>query len=178
MKQGEPSALFRAGRLLTRTQIILGVIIFLYNFFLRNYLGVGILVYIGWPLWLVGSALHVISIYELGKGDEAPKGRGALLTTVLVDSGVYAVVRHPMFLGSILATLGSVLISQHWLTLILGVLALLWFILYILPRADEELIQKFGDDYKRYMQKVPRMNFVVGVIRLLRRRKKEVKVDE
>jgi len=35
-----------------------------------------------------------------------------------------------------------------------------------------------GDDYKRYMQKVPRMNFVVGLIRLLKRRKIEIKVDE
>jgi len=36
---------------------------------------------------------------------------------------------------------------------------------------------KFGDDYKRYMQKVPRMNFMLGIIRLLRR-KKELEADE
>lgn len=37
-------------------------------------------------------------------------------------------------------------------------------------KADQELIEKFGDDYRRYMQKVPRMNFFAGVIRLLRRK--------
>jgi hypothetical protein len=40
-------------------------------------------------------------------------------------------------------------------------------------KADQELIEKFGDDYRRYMQKVPRMNFLLGLIRLLRRRKGE-----
>jgi len=29
---------------------------------------------------------------------------------------------------------------------------------------------KFGDDYKRYMQRVPRMNFILGIIRLLRKK--------
>jgi protein-S-isoprenylcysteine O-methyltransferase Ste14 len=45
---------------------------------------------------------------------------------------------------------------------------------YLISRQeDQRLIEKFGDDYKRYMQSVPRMNFLVGVIRLVRRRKRE-----
>jgi hypothetical protein len=46
---------------------------------------------------------------------------------------------------------------------------------------DEEarLIAKFGEDYRRYMQRVPRMNLVLGVTRLLlQRRKREQKGDE
>ena len=37
---------------------------------------------------------------------------------------------------------------------------------FIALKADQELIEKFGDDYKRYMQEVPRMNFLLGLIRL------------
>jgi protein-S-isoprenylcysteine O-methyltransferase Ste14 len=40
-------------------------------------------------------------------------------------------------------------------------------------REEESNIERFGDDYRRYMQQVPRMNFVVGIIRLIRRRKKK-----
>jgi len=40
-------------------------------------------------------------------------------------------------------------------------------------KAGQELIEKFGDDYRRYMQKVPRRNFLLRLIRLLRRRKGE-----
>ena len=43
--------------------------------------------------------------------------------------------------------------------------------------AEESLLVKFGDEYKRYMEKVPRMNFASGTIRLLRR-KKELEVDK
>ena len=35
---------------------------------------------------------------------------------------------------------------------------------------DKRLIKQFGDDYIAYMQKVPRMNIFLGVIRLLQRR--------
>ena len=44
-------------------------------------------------------------------------------------------------------------------------------------KEEERLLVKFGDGYKRYMQKVPRMNFILGIIRLLQR-KKELKVKE
>jgi len=32
---------------------------------------------------------------------------------------------------------------------------------------DEACIDKFGDEYVRYMQRVPRVNFVAGLFRLL-----------
>ena len=97
-------------------------------------------------------------------------------TTVIVESGTYGIVRHPQFLGAILTVCASVLISQHWLFALTGI-----FIVWVTPKwireAEESLLVKFGDEYKRYMEKVPRINFVLGVIRLLQRRKREVKAD-
>jgi protein-S-isoprenylcysteine O-methyltransferase Ste14 len=65
------------------------------------------------------------------------------------------------------------LISQHWLFALIGI-----FITWITPKwireAEANLIVKFGDDYKRYMEKVPSMNFILGIIRLLRRKKELV----
>jgi len=43
-------------------------------------------------------------------------------------------------------------------------------------REEQMSIEKFGDDYKRYMQKVLRMNLLLGIIRL--RRMREEKVDD
>jgi protein-S-isoprenylcysteine O-methyltransferase Ste14 len=34
--------------------------------------------------------------------------------------------------------------------------------------ADEACIEKFGEAYVRYMQRVPSVNFVAGLFRLLR----------
>ena len=97
-----------------------------------------------------------------------------LKTTVVVDSGVYALVRHPIYLSFFLMSLSFVFISQHWLNLLLGVVVML-FIYNDMRREEKNNIEKFGDDYLRYMEQVPRMNFVLGTIRLQRRMKQKVK---
>ena len=91
-------------------------------------------------------------------------------TTVVVESGTYGFVRHPQLLGAILTVCASILISQHWLFVLVGI-----FIVGITPRwireEEESLVAKFGDAYKQYMKRVPSMNFVLGLIRLLRRKR-------
>ena len=94
-----------------------------------------------------------------------------MLTTIIVDSGTYGIVRHPQMLGSVFLMFASILVSQHWAAIIIGILVSVWSYRYLL-KEEKGLIVKFGDDYKSYMQKVPRMNFLVGIVRLLRRRKK------
>ena len=134
------------------------------------------LFYVGWVILPV-ALLFFFSIAIYFKKEGKPgEGKSLMNTTVLVDSGTYAIVRHPQVLGTILLMSASILISQHWLAAIVGVPLIVWA---YLEAANEEkgLIIKFGDDYKRYMQKVPRINFVLGVIRLLQRKKREVKVD-
>ena len=62
-----------------------------------------------------------------------------------------------------------ILLSQHWLTAIIGILGMVC--VYLISRQeDQRLIEKFGADYKDYMQKVPRMNLLAGIIRQVRRR--------
>jgi protein-S-isoprenylcysteine O-methyltransferase Ste14 len=168
LKQWEPSIYFKAFRFLVRVQIIVGLVIFFGNLFIHSNLGVTILTCAGWLVGLIGLVFQVLASQEFQKKGKAHHGRSFLLTTVLIDSGVYAVVRHPMYLASGLLVFGSVLISQHWLTLLLGVPLLVGFPIIVL-RADKDLIEKFGDDYKRYMQKVPSVNFLSGIIRARRR---------
>jgi protein-S-isoprenylcysteine O-methyltransferase Ste14 len=61
--------------------------------------------------------------------------------------------------------------SQHWLSIASGVLGSALFYLDV-QREERMSVVKFGEDYERYMRRVPRMNFILGVIRLLRRDKK------
>ena len=96
-------------------------------------------------------------------------------TTVVVESETYGIVRHPQFLGAILTVCASILISQHWLFVLIGIL-IAWITPKWIREAEENLLVKFGDEYKCYMKKVPRMNLLVGIIRLIRRRK-ELKFD-
>jgi hypothetical protein len=38
-------------------------------------------------------------------------------------------------------------------------------------KTDQYCIEKFGEDYETYMQTVPAVNLIAGIIRLLRRRR-------
>ena len=144
-------------------------IILVFLFF--DYYGLDLLMYAGWMLLAVSIVIILLAGYEFQKKGGVPERKHLVYTTVLVESGIYAVVRHPQYLGFILLVLALVLISQHWLSVISGVIGSVLFYIDATRGEEQENTRKFGDDYKRYMRKVPRMNFVVGVIRWLKRRK-------
>ena len=168
--QGPTGWLYSLTAYLIFLQPIVGII---YGVWFGPFLGIQPLFYVGWVI-LPAALLFFVSIAIYFKREGKPgEGKGLMDTTVLVDSGTYAIVRHPMALGSILLMSASILISQHWLVAIVGVPIMVWMYFQEV-KAEKGLIIKFGDDYKRYMEKVPRMNFILGIIRLLRRKKELV----
>jgi len=164
--QGPTGWLFSLAAYLLFLQAIGGVI---YGVWFGPFLGIQPLFYVGWVILPV-ALFFLFSIVIYFKRDGKPgKGKGLMDTTVLVDSGTYAIVRHPMLLGSILLMFASILISQHWLVAIVGViLSASGYRDQV--KLEKGLLVKFGDDYKHYMEKVPRLNVILGIIRLLKRR--------
>ncbi len=160
------------GSLLYYVAGILLVFAWLSLWFLDNPSTPLVLQYVGWPIMVVGMMLIFLPLFILPRKGKVPKGKDITHTTAVVSSGIYAVVRHPLYLGWLLMYLAIIFWSQHWLTIIIGVIGMIC--VYLISRQeDHRLVEKFGDDYKRYMQKVPRMNLLDGVIRLIRRRKRK-----
>jgi protein-S-isoprenylcysteine O-methyltransferase Ste14 len=129
-------------------------------------------VYTGWILLVFSVVIILWAGSEFRKKGAAPKGKSIVKTTALVDSRVYAVIRHPQYLGFILYILALVLMSQHWLSVISGILGSALCYKDTL-REEQMSVEKFGDDYRQYMKRVPRMNFLVGILRWLRRRREQ-----
>jgi protein-S-isoprenylcysteine O-methyltransferase Ste14 len=140
-----------------------------------NYCSLDFLVYAGWILLVFSIVVIFLAGGEFRKKG-APKGKSIVYTTVLVDTGVYAVVRHPQYLGFMLFVFALVLMSQHWFSVLSGVVG---SALYYkdMVREEQMSIKKFGADYRLYMERVPRMNFLLGILRLLQRRRKRHRVD-
>ena len=78
-------------------------------------------------------------------------------------------MRHPQYLGYAFFNLALVLIKQHWILVVLGPAAIAFFYVHTL-REEQFCIDKFGDEYRRYMQAVPRFNFLLGILRAVKRR--------
>jgi len=146
-------------------------------FVFYNYYSLNFLVYAGWILLAFSVVIILLAGGEFREKGGAPKGESIVHTTVLVDSGVYAIIRHPQYLGFMLFVFALVLMSQHWLSVISGILGSALFYKDVL-REEQMSVEKFGDDYKRYMERVPRMDFLIGILRLLRRRRKQSQVTD
>lgn len=72
----------------------------------------------------------------------------------LIVSGIYGVVRHPLYLGGILLFTFNPYITVN--TLVVSILADLYFVFGAFIE-EKRLIRRFGDEYIDYMNKVPRL---------------------
>lgn len=72
----------------------------------------------------------------------------------VVKTGVYSFVRHPQYLGGMLAHIGFSVLLAAWYSLLLTpvVVALNYLISW---KEEEELVKQFGEDYEGYRERVP-----------------------
>ena len=146
---------------LTVTQYILGFFVY-YNPY--GYLALRV---IGWIVWVVSCIFGFTPIRTLRKKGNVPTGNSYIHTTTLVDSGLYTIVRHPQYVGWMLFNLSLMLITQDWISSGIGCISIV--IMYFeIKKADQECIQKFGDSYLSYMEKVPKINFIKGILAYLK----------
>ena len=112
------------------------------------------LLIVGSLLFFPGMALILWARLTLGKNYFVSTGLGAQLFAghQLVTAGPYAIVRHPMYLGIILAAWGSLPIYLTWTTLL--------FVMFspaLIVRARREeaaLASEFGEQWQDYCLKV------------------------
>ena len=122
------------------------------------------LVIVGYIILGIGALFFILSVFTLRK-----KG-----TSHVVDSGIYGIIRHPMYLGAMVMFFSHIFFGQNWIVVISTVIAIMCCY-FIIKSGDQRNIEKFGEDYKIYMQKVPGMNFFAGIVRLINYRKREEK---
>ena len=94
------------------------------------------------------------------------EGRSFVETESLVATGVYRMVRHPLYLGWILMYVAVILFNPHWIIAVLGFAGILCVYRFTLQE-EAWLRERFGQSYERYMRAVPRFNLLAGAIRLL-----------
>jgi protein-S-isoprenylcysteine O-methyltransferase Ste14 len=104
---------------------------------------------IGFVLFIPAAILIVSAIVAIAHGD-------------LAKTGMMSIVRHPMYLGTAIASFTLILIFQSILSIFLSIIAivLLWMASKI---EDDYNIERFGDSYRKHMTLVPRWNVFKGL---------------
>lgn len=130
---------------------------------------VAVLRYLGFSLWALAAVFGWLPTYHFKKRGGVARGDSYMETTQLVDTGLYAIVRHPQFVAWPLMNIAVALVSQHPLVIAVGAVA---FVLAGVEfrKVDARNIAKFGDEYLDFMDRVPGWNFVSGWWRWVRRR--------
>ncbi|MFX1507368.1 MAG: methyltransferase family protein [Promethearchaeota archaeon] len=124
---------------------------------------------IGWFIWISGLLLAFSPNIVFKRRGGVPEGKSYIHTTKLVNDGIFGVMRHPQYTGGMVIAFSMCLIIQTPLTYILAIIAMITAYLSMVFE-EERLIMKFGSQYKNYQAEVPRVNFLLGLIRKLRKR--------
>jgi protein-S-isoprenylcysteine O-methyltransferase Ste14 len=72
----------------------------------------------------------------------------------VVTTGVYSIVRHPQYVGGLLAHVGISFLLSAWYSLLSTPFMIA--VVYLISRKEEiELVKEFGEDYESYQKRVP-----------------------
>jgi protein-S-isoprenylcysteine O-methyltransferase Ste14 len=122
-------------------------------------LNIKVLWYMGWIVWATGMTLIGFAYYYI----YIRKAK------VFIKHGIYKLIRHPLYMGWILSVfIATIFLYQHWIFIVIGTFGVAT--LYLISIEEERLNNRqFGNSYKNYMEKVPRMNLVLGFIKILKK---------
>jgi protein-S-isoprenylcysteine O-methyltransferase Ste14 len=111
-------------------------------------------------LWLIGKAFFYLG---LGIALWAAISLGPNLTPLpkpkrngkLIQTGLYKIVRHPIYFGVILLCFGWAAVEQNRYTLVMAILLLLFFDLK--SRKEEQWLSEQFNDYAEYKKKTKKL---------------------
>lgn len=110
---------------------------------------------VGSLLYFTGLLLVLWARLALGKNYFASTGMGVQLFAghQLVTGGSYAILRHPIYAGIILAAFGSLLLYMTWTTLFGACFAPL---ISVRARREESVLAaEYGEQWQAYCKRVP-----------------------
>lgn len=72
----------------------------------------------------------------------------------LITRGIYGVIRHPMYASQWLWVVAQPLLLQNWIAGFLNLLVFIPFYFLRVKAEEQMMMEKFGDQYHTYIQKV------------------------
>jgi len=115
--------------------------------------GGGVIATLAWLGFTAGGPMDHLSVStRMGLPELSNVGR----PEALVCTGIYRVVRHPIYASAAVGGVGYALIVNHLgiYVLVVGAIPVLYVVTVL---EERELINRFGDAYRRYQREVPRM---------------------
>jgi protein-S-isoprenylcysteine O-methyltransferase Ste14 len=115
--------------------------------------------------WSIGMFFVIYPFVYFKLKGNVNKGKAYVNTNTVVKTGLYSIVRHVQYTGGIISIfIATPLLYPHWIFVVLGIPGIILTYLGT-KREDKLLVEKFDGEYEKYMEKVPSMNILTGIIR-------------
>jgi protein-S-isoprenylcysteine O-methyltransferase Ste14 len=127
------------------THIVILPLTLIYSIFLPLKVGT-VWFYVGLFICLVALSIYYMAMINIARTQ---------IVNEPVTKGVYRFSRHPIYLGGFLLFLGIGIACASWLFILF---ALAWITLWLIavPSEENNVIEKYGDAYREYMNRTPR----------------------
>jgi protein-S-isoprenylcysteine O-methyltransferase Ste14 len=120
----------------------------------------------GLILFLPSALLVIVPMVTLEYKGKSKKSASPLFApseaTIMLDTGIFKLIRHPLYFGAALWSVALIFVLQSILSLFLGGGAIFCF--WMASKKEDKLnVRKFGARYQEYMKKVPVWNVLKGL---------------
>jgi len=121
----------------------------------------------GLPIWaalvvgLIGAGIFAVAVWLLWRG-HADLGRNwspkleIMEEQSLVTDGVFRYIRHPTYAAHLLWGIAQPLLLQNWIAGLAFLASQLPLYLYRIPREEQMMLERFGEEYREYMNRTGR----------------------
>lgn len=103
---------------------------------------------------LLGEAVRIYTVGHAAKNTSGRNTAAGQIADELNTTGIYSLVRHPLYIGNFLMWLGPVLFVRSLIFLVLFLLVYWLYYERIIFAEEQFLRKKFGDAYDVYSEKV------------------------
>ena len=110
----------------------------------RDLFGVG--------LFVLGSCVNTVAELQRKRFKARPENQGKLYT-----EGLFAVVRHPNYLGDVLWALGWAVLAHNFVAFVIPAVAAAGFIFKFIPELSAYLSDRYGQQYEGWAERTKRI---------------------
>lgn len=154
MKEKSHLPLFGVGPVIIAFQILITVIGIILSY--RGYFDTGRIELLNIPLKTIGVGLIVFGFYL----DYSAKRKSKLFEMVaenkLITTGVYSIVRNPVYSAVLLACTGAVCIANNLFLFFIPDICWIYMTIFLKLTEEKWLADLYGEEYLEYCKKVNR----------------------
>lgn len=154
MKKQNHLPLFGVGPVIVAGQILITIIGIVLS--QRGYFAVGKVGFLNLPLKILGVGLIVFGFYLNYSAKYKSKMFEQVAENKLITTGVYGIVRNPVYSAVWLACTGAVCIADNLCLFVIPVVCLLYMTFFLKLTEEKWLTDLYGTEYLAYCKRVNR----------------------